>query len=241
MLRTMRVPDILRDERRGTLVELGAGTGKFTRVAVDVLRSWCAEQPGSVAPRYIAVEPSAFLENIRTTLPSVECVTGSAEHLPLPSNSAAGVIAAQAFHWFATPRALREMHRVLKPDGFLGLVWNTRDPSLPHVRAVEDIIDSFYDPTVPRQQTGKWKEPLAAFPGFGPYEHTASRQVLWQSRDSVVDRVLSISVVARQPEAVKDGVRRKIHRILDEAPTNADGLFELPYVTDLYLCRKRPM
>lgn len=37
----------------------------------------------------------------------------------------------QGFHWFANMDALKEIHRVLKPHGVLGLVWNSEDYNAP--------------------------------------------------------------------------------------------------------------
>lgn len=45
----------------------------------------------------------------------------------VPEEWADGVVVAQAFHWFATEEALDEMHRVLKPGGVLGMIWNIDD------------------------------------------------------------------------------------------------------------------
>ena len=45
----------------------------------------------------------------------------------------------QAFHWFATKDTLKELHRVLKPHGALGLIWNIEDYNAPrdHQAATE--------------------------------------------------------------------------------------------------------
>ena len=43
---------------------------------------------------------------------------------PLQDNSIDAVIIAQGFHWFADLDSLKEIYRVLKPQGKLGLIWN---------------------------------------------------------------------------------------------------------------------
>ncbi len=99
-----------------TVIDLGAGTGKFTGrlVATDA--------------QVIAVEPVAqMLEKLSAAWPQVLAVSGTATDLPLPDASVDAVVCAQAFHWFATPEALSEIARVLKPGGKLGLIWNLRD------------------------------------------------------------------------------------------------------------------
>ncbi|CUS10740.1 unnamed protein product [Tuber aestivum] len=63
------------------------------------------------------------------SLPNVTVLDGMAESIPLPDASVEVVFVAQAFHWFATVPALREIARVLKPAGWLALVWNVEDYS----------------------------------------------------------------------------------------------------------------
>ena len=90
-------------------IDLGAGTGKFTKLLL---------QTGA---RVIAVEPvDAMRAQMATSLPRARAVAGSAEAMPLDDGSADAVLCAQAFHWFATEAALGEIHRVLKPGGQLG-------------------------------------------------------------------------------------------------------------------------
>lgn len=66
-------------------------------------------------------------------LPGVTVKEASAEDLRganVPEEWADGVVVAQAFHWFATEQALGEIHRVLKPGGVLGMIWNIDDCGL---------------------------------------------------------------------------------------------------------------
>ena len=98
--------------------------------------------------------------------PEIKAKAGSAEHIPLADASLDAVVCAQSFHWFATPEALREIHRVLKPDGALGLIWNVRNESVEWVAALTRIMRPFKGDT-PRFEGQKWR---AAFPadGFSP-------------------------------------------------------------------------
>ncbi len=74
------------DEPRD-VVDLGAGTGKLTRVLVRL------------GHRVTAVEPLVeMLELIPSTAPGAFALLGSAEVIPLPDASADVVVCGQSFH-----------------------------------------------------------------------------------------------------------------------------------------------
>jgi SAM-dependent methyltransferase len=98
------------------ILDLGAGTGKLT-----------ASLTGRAAA-VVAVEPDEqMLAVLRRRLPDVEALAGNAERIPLPDSSVDAVVVGQAFHWFARPAADRELARVLRPGGVVGLLWNFPD------------------------------------------------------------------------------------------------------------------
>lgn len=104
--------------------------------------------------RVIAVEPGEGMrQRFTEILPNVEVLAGTAEAIPTTDASADAVIAAQAFHWFEGYTTLREIHRVLKPWGRLGLIWNVRDESVDWVRKLTDIIE-VHSKGTPRHRTG---------------------------------------------------------------------------------------
>ena len=97
-----------------TVVDLAAGTGKLTRLLVELL-------PAEV----IAVEPVAGMRaQLERVLPGVTVLDGTAEQIPLADGAAHAVFVAQAFHWFRVPEAAAEIARVLDADGALAIVRN---------------------------------------------------------------------------------------------------------------------
>ena len=92
-----------------------------------------------------AVEPNgpmrAIAERHLGNAPQFRSVNGTAEATTLPDASVDYVTAAQAFHWFDRARAEVEFARILKPNGWIVLVWNERlvDTS-PFARAYEDLL-----------------------------------------------------------------------------------------------------
>jgi len=215
--------DTLQIHAHSTVIDLGAGTGKFTRLL------------NTVAPTLIAVEPvEAMGAQLKKLLPNVRLLSGTAEAIPLEAATADALVCAQAFHWFSTEAALAEIHRVLKPDGRLGLVWNVRDESVDWVAAITEIITP-YEGDTPRFHTGRWRE---AFTGeyFSapemtcfPYSHVGSPQ------EVVMDRFLSVSFIAALAEPEKARVTEQLHTLIDTHPAlRGRDTVAFPYQTQAY-------
>ena len=117
------------------VLDLGAGTGKLTTRLVER------------GLDVIAVDPIAeMLEVLSNSLPETPALLGTAEEIPLPDDSVDAVLVAQAWHWFDPERAVKEVARVLRPGGRVGLVWNTRDERLGWVKDLGRIIGHEDDP-----------------------------------------------------------------------------------------------
>jgi len=215
--------DALQINPHSTVIDLGAGTGKFTRLL------------STVAPTLIAVEPvEAMGAQLHKLLPQVRLLSGTAEAIPLEAATADALVCAQAFHWFSTEAALAEIHRVLKPDGRLGLIWNVRDESVDWVAAITEIITP-YEGDTPRFHTGRWRE---AFTGeyFSapemtcfPYSHVGSPQ------DVIMDRFLSVRFIAALPPAEKAQVTEQLQSLINTHPAlRGRETVAFPYQTQAY-------
>lgn len=200
------------DLRAGrTVLDLGAGTGKLTRLLVPS------------GANVIAVEP---IREMREQLRDIVALAGTAERIPLTDDYVDAVTVAQAFHWFDADVALREIHRVLRTGGGVALIWNARDERHPLQAALSEIFDR-YEGDTPRRQNRNWKTVLA---DSGLFERT--RRVLFPhvqqvDEQGVVDRVLSVSFMASLPESERAEVERQVRAL-------AAGAIELPYMTELY-------
>lgn len=216
----------LRLSLRSTVVELGAGTGKLSRM---------------LAPRagvYVALEPvPAMRQQFRQVLPAVPIVGGIAEMLPIRPSSVDAIAAAQAFHWFDVPRTMSEMRRVLRPNGAVGLLWNVRDESVDWVRQVTAIIDA-YDEGGPRFRRREWREAWADTPGFEPLELQSFPFVHHADRETTLARFTSVSFIASLDEGRYAEAEAKLRHFLDTNPATAGRpQIELPYNCEVYTSR----
>jgi SAM-dependent methyltransferase len=211
------------------LLELGAGTGKLTRLLART------------GADIVAVEPvESMRQRFTEELPGVPVLAATAELLPFGDGTFDGAVAAQAFHWFDGQRALIELHRVLRPGGRLGLMWNIRDESVSWVAALTEIIDP-YERTAPRAKTGEWRRAFNAADLFGELQHRRFAHQQELDAAGLVTRIASVSFIARLPDAEREDVLDRVRRLAETHPDlHGQDHFSLPYVTDVYWCERRP-
>jgi SAM-dependent methyltransferase len=207
-------------------VEIGAGTGKFTKLLART------------GAEVIAVEPvGAMLERLAAELPGVPALRARAQDLPLAPHSVDAVFCAQSFHWFASREVLREFHRVLKPGGALALIWNVRDTSVDWVAELTRILAP-HEGDAPRYDHGEWRKVFPA-PGFGAIQEKSVVHVHAGSAEQViVDRIASVSFIAALPETERQTVLSEVHALISRTPQLAGKtVVGMPYITRMYWCR----
>ena len=110
----------------GVAVDVGAGTGLFTRRLADR------------AAQVIAVEPDARMRKVLTARsPDVRVIEGRGESIPLPDAAADAVFVSTAWHWMDHEQAVPEVARVLRDGGRLGLIWTSRVREVDWLRDLE--------------------------------------------------------------------------------------------------------
>ena len=117
------------------VADIGSGTGNLARLFLE---------NGNVV---FAVEPNAEMRaaglQLLCDFDGYHSVDGCAEETHLPTCCADFVIAAQAFHWFDWPRARAEFQRILRPCGWIVLVWNDRRFDSGFERDYERVLNQF--------------------------------------------------------------------------------------------------
>ncbi len=117
------------------IADIGAGTGISTELFLRNGNAVFAVEPNR--------EMRAAAERRLGGRPGFASVAGTAEATTLPAASVDGIVVAQAFHWFDPVGARAEFRRILRPGGWVALLWNTRRKDTPFARAYEALLEQF--------------------------------------------------------------------------------------------------
>jgi SAM-dependent methyltransferase len=126
------------------VADIGSGTGLLARLFLDI------------GCEVLGVEPNPGMrqaeERLLAQWPRFRSVDGRAEATTLPDCSVDFVTAAQAFHWFEPEQTRAEFRRILRPAGWVVLVWNERLRAAGFMAAYEDLVGR-YGPERPHVET----------------------------------------------------------------------------------------
>lgn len=216
--------DALPLDADAAVLDLGAGTGKLTRVLAARYRDVTAVEP--------LAKMRAVLERV---VPGVTALPGSAERIPLDDGSVDGVFAAQAFHWFDQRVALPEIARVLRPGGVFAIVWNQGDDDLPDPRPAEFLreVKVLHDAAMRRwEDEPEWEDVLR---DCGLFEDIHDRSFVTHDhvldRPGILDNLRSVSWIASRDD--REDVVARLGALLPEAT------YAIPNRANLIWARKR--
>jgi len=210
-----------------TVLDLAAGTGKLVRLL------------HSRVGAMIAVEPVAAMRaKLTADLPDVLALDGMAEAVPLPDQSVDAVLVGEAFHWFRTTEAAREIARVLTERGGLALLWNvptwTTDDT-PWLAAFRQIVEPHERAAGPYPAgDARWQAPLERTHLFDPLAHVEATHVQRLSPDDFLAQVASWSWIANLAREERRAVLTDVETLVRRQPE-----ISIAYRTDLYWTRRR--
>src|SRR5579862_8090153 len=214
---------------RQVIADIASGTGIWTCMLLENGNTVYAVEPNA--------EMRAASERLLAEFSGFKSVTGTAENSGLPSGSVDFVTAAQAAHWFNRSAAKREFARILRPDGWLVLMWNERvTDSTPFLRQYEQLLLKFgtdYQEIRHERTTDEIDE-------F--FEHAAYEERVFPTRREfdyagVEGRLLSSSYAPGPEDARHGPMLAELRRIFEQHASGGRAVFD--YKTRLYFGRLR--
>jgi len=197
------------------IADVGAGTGKLTRVLADA--------PDA---EVIAIDPdAAMLAKLRESVPGVPTFLGTAERMPVPDASLDAVVLGQAWHWVDPAAASAEVGRAVRPGGTLGLIWNLRDDSEPWVMRLTEIMR-----TSPAEGMFEGDGPTVGEP-FSALEEERWQWVRPMTRAQLHRMADSRSFVITAADDVRRSIHADMDALFDELDLRGEQTIGLPYVT----------
>lgn len=207
--------------------DIASGTGIWTKTLLEN------------GNRVFGVEPNSEMRNAAERLlagfPNFTSVAGTAENTTLGERSVTFVTAAQAAHWFDRKSAKREFVRILRPRGWLVLMWNERvTDSTPFLREYEELLLK-YGTDYQEIRHERTTDEINQF-----FDPIAYRERVFDMRQEfdysgIEGRLLSSSYAPGPEHPQHAPMLRDLRRIFDAHAVNGQAVFE--YKTRVYFAQ----
>lgn len=205
------------------VLDLGAGTGKLTRVLAGF------------GLEVIAIEP---LEALRAVLAeqiaAARVLDGRAESIPLPGGTVAAVTVADAFHWFDRPRALEEIRRVVRPGGGLAIL--DKQPDWGGASWGPELAELIMElrPEHPNFDGRPWQEYVREAEGWSePWVVRVTGEIPLEP-EQIVDHTASMSWIASMPDVQRNETLERVRKMVRAGETPP----RMPVHTEIGLARR---
>jgi SAM-dependent methyltransferase len=199
------------------IADIASGTGIFTRMLL---------QNGN---RVFGVEPNAEMrqagEQFLESYSRFTSIPGTAEATTLPDHGVDLITAAQAAHWFDPEKTRGEFARILKPGGWLVLLWNDRRlDSTEFLRQYEQLLRTYGTDYKDVRQRGM----TLALEGFFGQSFRTRAFEYKQAFDyaGIEGRLLSSSYIPQKDHPRYDPMLCELRRIFDNHQANGRVSFD---------------
>lgn len=209
------------------IADIGSGTGILTRQLLEAGNKIFSVEPNEDMRAVAEVDLSDFNNFIS--------VNGTAENTSLDDNSVNFITVAQAFHWFDRAKFKAECSRILKPNGKIILVWNSRVFNAESVKDCDEI-NRKYCPNFKGFSGGmRGEENENDFDDFfcGKYESKVFRNDQTSDLDGFIGRNLSASYTLKENDENYSAYIAELTVSFNKH--SIDGKMIMPVVTRSYV------
>ena len=176
------------------------------------------------ADEVVAVEPDDRMRSVLAeAVPGARAVTGRGESIPIPDSCADAVLASSSWHWMDPVPTLREVARVLTPDGIVGALWSGPDPDGPFMVQARALLAT-------QSQTGDELGSVMMGDGEGrsftfelppgvPFDQPEHEVFTWDvalDADELIGLLGTLSTIITLPDEKRERVTGEARRLLRE-------------------------
>ena len=207
------------------IADIGSGTGLLAELFLRAGNEVYAVEPNDEM-RAVAESRFSSLENFR----SIKAV---AEATTLPDRSIGLITAGQAFHWFELDAARREFRRILQPDGWVALVYNSWNvPDSPVAADYAALMNRYgVDYERVKRQNRLGDETVRFFGGDGPRKESFPNDQGYDL-EALYGRAFSSSYAPLSGHPSHDPLVEGLRQLFDDHAV--DGRLQFPYITTVY-------
>lgn len=221
VLDTLRVHCAL--DSKSVIADVGSGPGNLARL-------FCEN-----GNEIFAIEPNAAMRDAGQQLlggfPGYHSVEGRAEETHLDDDCVDIVTAAQAFHWFEWPRARVEFQRILRPQGWVVLIWNERrTDSTAFLRDYESLLLEYGTDYMEVRHENSYANVEKFF--SGPYKQSFFENHQIVDLDGLRGRLLSSSYVPAADHPQREPMLRDLEKLFEQH--QSQGIVDLEYQVRMY-------
>jgi SAM-dependent methyltransferase len=221
-------------ERVDTVVDIGAGTGALSRLLTNV------------ALHVVAVDPDPQMRRVlASSVSGIVVLDGRGEALPVPDNSADGVVASSSWHWVEPVAGLGEAGRVLRDGGVMAAMWTGPDPDGVFMRQAQvALAHGDGDEVLRGTVSGEFAPPnlTLQIPAGFPFEDPAHQRFTWTlplRSHQLIGLLGTLSwIIVMKPDdrrRVFDTARRLLR---DSLGVEGDVTVDVDFVCDAYRVKR---
>lgn len=213
--------------KASVITDIGSGTGLLSKVFLEN------------GNRVFGVEPNQKMretgEQLLRDCPQFTSVAGTAEATTLPDRRVDFVTAGQAAHWFDREKSRREFERILKPAGWVVLIWNERKTdSTPFLVAYEELLLT-YGTDYREVRHEKTTAEIDTFFAPAPFQERVIEYQQDFDYPALEGRLLSSSYTPQEGDPKYAPMLKELRRIFDAYQEGGRVSFE--YYTRMYYGR----